>query len=96
MGKVLPGCVVLFLLSSCVTGPASGQTGDLPHQVDDVDAVVSQLAVSVIPDPVPIVMEVWSRDGDFHGSGAGPKIVIDAFRHLVLAHWAQLISRAVH
>ena len=68
--------------------PEAGQTGDQPHRVYGVDAVVGQFAAAPVPEPVPVVVEVLATQRDFHRRGTGPEIVVHRGRHGIRARRA--------
>src|SRR5580692_1103185 len=45
--------------------------------IDFVDGLIARFTVAGIPDPMPVVVKTIAREG-FHGSGAGPEVVMDA------------------
>ena len=51
--------------------------------VDFVDALVAEVAVAGVPEPVPVVVEAVLREGPLRG-GAQPEIVVHAGRHGLL------------
>ena len=48
------------------------------RDVDLVNALVAQVPVPVVPDPVPVVVELFAEDIDFWG-GSAPEVKIEAF-----------------
>src|SRR5262249_27298758 len=48
--------------------------------IDLVDTLIAEIAVAGIPEPVPVVMETILAELAL-GSGAGPEVVVDSFRH---------------
>src|SRR5439155_26133521 len=51
-----------------------------PREIDLMDALVAQIAVSGVPDPMPVVMKAVARER-LQGRGARPRIVIDPARN---------------
>src|SRR5439155_3640912 len=45
-----------------------------------VDALVAQVAVAVVPGPVPVVVQVDAAQGGLHGGRAAPQVVVDRRR----------------
>src|SRR5262249_19551280 len=74
----------------------AGEAGDEAHGVDLVNRVVGELAAAPVPEPVPVVVELFPADGELHGCGAGPEVVVDGGGWLILAGGADGGARAVH
>src|SRR5579862_8254905 len=75
------GCLLIVGVEILAAATANArrrfETNDLANRVQKVNAVIADLAGSVIPIPVPIVMEAVRVELAF-GSRAKPQIVIDA------------------
>ncbi|MEZ5365980.1 MAG: hypothetical protein R2748_27515 [Bryobacterales bacterium] len=73
--------VVVDELAAYGLGAARDAEVERPaHDVELVDALVAELAVAVVPLPVPLVVQAQLRERAV-GRGAFPEVVMDALGH---------------
>ena len=53
------------------------------RHVEFVDALVADVSVAGVPNPMPVIVEAVLGEG-LHGGGACPEVVVDASRHRLL------------